>query len=87
MLCDLSIEALFKLARFPKGRTVSDLSISGLQTEHLTPLLDAGWIHGSISTLRLGQKKGFSKYRVTTAGIDHLQHLVAHTRLQLLKTE
>ena len=87
MICDLSIEALFKLARFPGGRTLSDLSISGLELSHIEPLIAKGWISSSIATLRLGQKKGFSKYRATSAGIDHLQHLVAHTRLQFLTPE
>lgn len=82
MLCDLSIEALFKLARSEGGRTRSDLSIPGLLTDHLTPLLDAGLLETSISTQSRKQAKPLKKYLITPAGQEEIQHYLAQTRLR-----
>lgn len=83
MLCDLSLEALFKLARSEGGRTRSTLEIPGLTTEHLTPLIEAGLLEASINTQSRKQAKPLKKYLITPAGIEHIQHLVSHTRQRL----
>lgn len=83
MLCDLSLEALFKFSRSKSGRTVPNLSIPGLTVEHLTPLIAAGMLLPARVTDAHGAAKSTTKYTITEAGESHLRHLVDHTRLRL----
>ncbi len=73
MICDLSIEALVRFARLHRRVQIGYLNIPGLSTEHLAPMIQAGWIT---------QTKG-PLYEITDAGQTAVRNLTAHLRTLL----
>lgn len=82
MHSDLTLEALFRLAR-RKARegSIPQISLKGLDHEHLELPQKAGWVR-----TRPGADGHTIVYVLTDAGQQHLDHLVAHSRLQALST-
>lgn len=82
MHSDLTLEALFRLAR-RKSRegSISQINLSGLDHDHLDLAQKAGWVR-----TRPGADGHTIVYVLTDAGQQHLEHLVAHSRLQALST-
>lgn len=82
MICDLSIEALVRFARLHRRVQIGYLNIPGLSTEHLAPMIQAGW---------LTQTKGPDDprrshsplYEITDAGQTAVRNLTAHLRTLL----
>lgn len=82
MHSDLTLEALFRLSR-RKARegSIPQISLKGLDHEHLELAQKAGWVR-----TRPGADGHTIVYVLTDAGQQHLDHLVAHSRLQALST-
>lgn len=82
MHSDLTLEALFRLARRKTLEgSISQINLGGLDHDHLALALKAGWV-----TTRPGADARATVYILTEAGQRHLEHLVAHSRLQALST-
>jgi len=80
MLCDLSLAALFSLNRRAKqSATQSALGITGLHSEHLSPLVAAGWVRTSKGESAHGIRNCAKIYHLTEAGHALCQYLVHHT--------
>jgi hypothetical protein len=89
MHCDLSLEALFKLARRNDDQVcISDLNIRGLKAEHLAPAVAKGWLLKTPAPRYMGMKQRTHAphYAVTDAGRQHLSQLVTHSISHLLPT-
>lgn len=79
MICDLSIEALLRFARHERRSQIGPLNIPGLAAEHLSPMVEAGW---------LTQTKGPADprrshspfYEITDAGHEAIQKTTAILR-------
>lgn len=88
MICDLAIEALFKLNRLVKGRCCqSDIGIQYLTSEQLAALVTAGWLEqlpGPRRSDRASERPTGSLYGITDAGREHVQHLVSTSRLRAM---
>lgn len=82
MHSDLTLEALFRLAR-RKSRegSISQINLGGLDHDHLELAQKAGWLR-----TRPGADARATVYILTDEGQQHLDHLVAHSRLQALST-
>jgi hypothetical protein len=83
MICDLSIEALLRLARTQQRCSINRLNIPGLLTEHLTPLVTAGLLEKSQSSETAKHLDHAPRYHITAAGraaieaqVSHLRHLI-----------
>jgi len=91
MHCDLSLEALFKLARRKQAQScICDLAITGLKAEHLELAVKSGWLVKSPAPRytdnqgRVGSRTHAPHYAITDAGREHLGHLAKHSKLQAL---
>lgn len=82
MICDLSIEALLRFARLNRRMQVGLLNIPGLTTEHLAPMVAAGWL--SQSKASPDPRRAHSPfYEITDAGRQIIDRLTAHLRALL----
>jgi len=77
-LCDLSLEALLKLNRYPGGRgQCQRMAIVGLTFKHMAALESAGF---AISTGSVNHRQPF--YTITERGQSFVRNLVAFARAE-----
>lgn len=81
MLSDLSLAALFALNRRAKhAATQCGMQITGLLSEHLDPLVTAGWLSTSKGQSMNGVRNSGKTYHLTATGIALCEQLVRITQ-------
>jgi hypothetical protein len=84
MICDLSIEALFRFCRLTKRKSLAAINIVGISAEHLESFVSKGWLIKSSNTTGPSRSDHSPLYQITDAGITAARKITTFVETTLL---